>query len=419
MVDLWPLTGRGEELRVLGEALAHSEHKGVVVAGQAGVGKTRLSRAAADTATRSGWAVRRVAGTATGQALTLGAFARWADVGDASPLALARTVFARLTEGTDGAPLLLLVDDAHLLDDLSALIVHQLVIQDVARVIATIRTGYAAPDAVTALWKDGQLRRLELQPLSRNETDHLLDTVLDGPVSVEAAERMWTLSRGNVLFLHHLVEHERESGRLDVVDGEWCLTATPLASPSLVELVEMQVGTVPDEVGEVVDLVAIAEPIDQGVLGALTDPRWIDAAEQRGLITADGDAVFVGHPLYGEIRISQCGPMRLARLRGRVATAMKAAEEVDPLRLRLTLVGVRSAARCRNPFAGSQYRCIANRPEPRRATGTRLCRRGFKSVHQAASRPHPVPAGGRACRRGDPRHTQLAKSLSCPASSTA
>ncbi len=154
-------------------------------------------------------------------------------------------------------------------------------------------------------------------------------------MSVEAAERMWTLSRGNVLFLHHLVEHERESGRLDVVDGEWRLTATPLASPSLVELVEMQVGTVPDEVGEVVDLVAIAEPIDQGVLGALTDPRWIDAAEQRGLITADGDAVFVGHPLYGEIRISQCGPMRLARLRGRVATAMKAAEGIDPLRLGL------------------------------------------------------------------------------------
>ena len=43
MVDLWPLTGRGEELRIIGEALAHSEHKGVVVAGQAGVGKTRLA----------------------------------------------------------------------------------------------------------------------------------------------------------------------------------------------------------------------------------------------------------------------------------------------------------------------------------------------------------------------------------------
>ncbi len=164
MVDLWPLTGRGEELASWARLLPTANTKAWSSRVRQVSARPGSVAQAADTATRSGWAVRRVAGTATGRALTLGAFARWADVGDASPLALARTVFARLTEGTDGAPLLLLVDDAHLLDDLSALIVHQLVIQDVARVIATIRTGYAAPDAVTALWKDGQLRRLELSP---------------------------------------------------------------------------------------------------------------------------------------------------------------------------------------------------------------------------------------------------------------
>jgi DNA-binding CsgD family transcriptional regulator len=337
MVDRWPLTGRGEELRIMGEALAHSEHKGVVVAGQAGVGKTRLGRAAADAAARSGWAVRRIAGTATGQAVTLGAFARWADLTDASPLALARNVFAGLTGDTAGAQLLLLVDDAHLLDDLSALIVHQLVIQDVARVIATIRTAHTAPDAVTALWKDGLLRRLELQPLSRNESDHLLQTVLDGPISPDCAERMWVLSRGNVLFLHHLVEHERETGRLALVEGEWRSTATPSASPSLIELVEHQIGAIPDGVREVVDLVAIAEPIEREILAGLADPQSIEDAEQRELImtASTGDAVYVGHPLYGEIRLSQCGPLRLKRLRGRVATAIAGTDTVDPLRLGL------------------------------------------------------------------------------------
>jgi hypothetical protein len=54
------------------------------------------------------------------------AFARWADDTDTSPLALARKVFAGLTAGMHGAPLLVFVDDAHLLDDLSALILHQL-----------------------------------------------------------------------------------------------------------------------------------------------------------------------------------------------------------------------------------------------------------------------------------------------------
>jgi DNA-binding NarL/FixJ family response regulator len=326
MAGQWPLTGRGEELR-----------KGMVIAGLAGVGKTRLARAAADAATGAGWAVRRIAGTATGRPVTLGAFACFADDTDASPLSLAHKVFAGLTAGTAGAPVLVFVDDAHLLDDLSALIVHQLVLQDVAGVLATVRAGEPAPDAVTALWKDALLPRLELQPLSRNESGSLLHTVLDGDVSADCAEWMWRLSRGNVLFLHHLVEHERESGRLARVDGQWCWAGTPSVSPSLVELVQQQIGAVPDDVGDVVDLVAIAEPVDRELLTGLADPHSIESAEQRGLISAAADAgtVCVGHPLYGEIRLSACGPLRLRRLRGRVAAAMAQAPAADPIRLGL------------------------------------------------------------------------------------
>jgi DNA-binding NarL/FixJ family response regulator/predicted negative regulator of RcsB-dependent stress response len=337
MADRWPLTGRGEELRVINEALADEDHPGMVLTGLAGVGKTRLARAAADAAAREGWSVRRIAGTVTGRPVTLGAFARWIDDASTSPLTLARKVFAGLAADTPDAPLLLFVDDAHLLDDMSALIVHQLVLQGAARVIATSRTGQPAPDAVTALWKDGLLRRLELQPLSRDESSTLLSTVLGGPVSVDCAKRMWNLSRGNVLFLHHLVEEERDAGRLAQAANEWRWTGTPSASSTLVELVELQIGAVPEDVRDVVDIVAITEPVDRALLIALTDSVAVEAAEQRGLIQAGttGDVVYVGHPLYGEIRLSQCGPTRLRRLRGRVATAMAQSDALDPLRLGL------------------------------------------------------------------------------------
>ena len=340
MVQRWPLTGREEELRVIREALSEDERKGIVLAGQPGVGKTRLARAAAEVAAQAGWMVRRVSGTATARQVTLGAFAHWADDNGASPFALARKVLAELAAGTGGAPLLVAVDDAHLLDDMSALVVHELVLQDMASVIVTIRTGEPAPDAVTALWKDSLLRRLELQPLSRNEADHLLATVLNGPLAVGAAARMWRLSRGNVLYLQHLVDHELATGRLTETHGEWRWEGTPSASPSLVELVEQQIGAVPEEVREVVDLVAIAEPIGRELLMTLADPEAIEAAEQRELIGAAsvGDAVCVGHPLYSEIRLSRCGPMRLRRLRGRVATAMAQAHVGDPLRLGLLWV---------------------------------------------------------------------------------
>ncbi len=337
MADRWPLTGRAEELRLIGEALTGGEYKGMVVAGAAGVGKTRLTRAAADAATRTGWSVRRVAGTATGRAVTLGAFARWSDDADTSALTLVRKVFAGLQEGTKGAPLLVLVDDAHLLDDLSALIVHQLVLQNVASVVATIRTGEPTPDAVRALWKDNLLRRLELQPLSRSETEHLMQTFLDGPVSPDSAERCWELSRGNVLFLRHLIEHEWEAGGFALIDDQWRWAGRLSASPSLVELVEQEIGAVAEDVQQVVDLVAIAEPIDRNLLTVLADPQAIESAEQRGLIVSatTTDTVSVAHPLYGEIRLSRCGTLRLKRLRGRIAAAMAKIDDADLLRLGL------------------------------------------------------------------------------------
>lgn len=340
MSDRWPLTGRREELQLVADALADTERRGVLIAGRAGVGKTRLAREAAEAMAAAGWAVSRLAGTATGRSVPLGAFAQWVDDFDANPMAMARQVITELRAGAGDAPLLVVVDDAHLLDDLSALAVHQLVAHGAAapiQVIATVRNGEPAPDAVSTLWKDGVLRRLELQPLSRPEAEELLVSVL-GAVNPDCLVRMWKLTRGNVLYLRHLVEQERAAGRLVCEAGQWCWTAGLSVSPTLVELVETQIGAVPDDVREVVDLVAVAEPIDRSCLMALASPHAVEVAEERGLIRVppSADAVYVGHPLYGEIRLQQCGPLRLRRLRGDVATAMaREPARVDPIRLGL------------------------------------------------------------------------------------
>ncbi|MGC7097402.1 hypothetical protein ACPZ19_22235 [Amycolatopsis lurida] len=52
---------------------------------------------------------------------------------------------------------------AHLLDELSALVVRELVLSGTAPMVLTMRSGELAPDAVTTLWKDGYLDRLEVQ----------------------------------------------------------------------------------------------------------------------------------------------------------------------------------------------------------------------------------------------------------------
>lgn len=339
----WPLIGRAEELGIIAAALAEGgENTGVAIAGRPGVGKSRLAREAVTAASQSGWAVRWVVGTVTARSVPLGSFAQWTDGIDGNPLRLVHHVISTMTSGEADERVLVAVDDAHLLDDLSAFVLHQLVLQRLATVIATIRSGHAAPDAVTALWKDGHLRRMELQPLSRAESDALIATALSGAVSAECVDRLWRFTHGNVLFLRQLLEQELGAGRLVDAEGQWHWRGKVAVSPSLMDLVELQIGAVSLPVREVVDLVAVAEPMERSCLAALVRAEAIEEAERRGLIGVSSstitDLVLVGHPLYGEVRLEQSGPLRLRRLRGRAAKAMSdlaATRGVDPLRLGL------------------------------------------------------------------------------------
>ena len=126
----WPLTGRDAELRLVGEALSSGSAGGVVIAGVAGVGKTRLAAEAAELAGAEGCAVEWVRASGSARSIPLGAFATLLPATDrrlpegAELLARARQALA---ERAAGRRLVLCVDDGHLLDDASAALVHQLV----------------------------------------------------------------------------------------------------------------------------------------------------------------------------------------------------------------------------------------------------------------------------------------------------
>ncbi len=338
----WPFTGRGGELDRLTTLLSgDAGYAGAAIVGGAGVGKTRLAREAAEEAARRGWAVRPVEGTVAGQAIPLGAFASWIDRLDGQPLHLVGTVISAITETPDGRLVLVTVDDAHLLDDLSAFVLHQLVTRGAARVIATLRSGESAPETVTALWKDSHLRRVDLEPLTRRECDALLATVLGGSVTSAATARIWELTRGNVLFLHQLVRQERQAGRLARDDtGGWQWSGPVTVSATLADLVDIYIGAAPEPVTDVLDLLAVAGPLNLVHLTALADPAAIEDAERRELIRvsdqAPADVVRIGHPLYAETRRARMGLMRARRLRGRIAESMSAssgAAAPDPVRL--------------------------------------------------------------------------------------
>jgi hypothetical protein len=89
------------------------------------------------------------------------------------------------------------VDDAHLLDELSAVLVHQLALRRAATLVLTLRTGQTAPDTVTALRKDGH-RTVEGH-LYRACANSVPPTALSSPpCSAEPKSRSCVPLRANV-----------------------------------------------------------------------------------------------------------------------------------------------------------------------------------------------------------------------------
>ncbi|WP_396915826.1 AAA family ATPase [Mycolicibacterium sp.] len=228
VIHRWPLVGRTEELQIIADATrATGDHaRGVVLSGAAGVGKTRLAReAVAGCGPRS---VRRhwIVGTASSRTVPLGAFVGIASDFGPDPLRRVREVIDGLIGDAGRGEVIVGVDDAHLLDDLSAFTVHQLVTRRLATVILTIRSGGSPPDAITAIWKDQHLERLELQPLSPGEIADLVEHVLGGPVDSFSAQRLWQYTQGNALYLRYLLDNEVSAGRVTRTRASGCGTGS-------------------------------------------------------------------------------------------------------------------------------------------------------------------------------------------------
>src|SRR6266536_31921 len=220
----WPLVGRQAELEGLAAALKGPVAGGVVLAGAAGVGKTRLAREALARPEAVGWDVEWVAATRAAASIPFGAVSHLlpsAERPSDDLLATLGQTAVLLAERSHGRPLVLGVDDAHLLDDASAALVHLLALRGLAVVLATVRTGEPAPDSVVALWKDDLARRGDLSPLSPEATAELLDRVLGGPVDGVTRKEVLRVSEGNPLYLRELVLGGLETGALRQVDGVW------------------------------------------------------------------------------------------------------------------------------------------------------------------------------------------------------
>lgn len=299
----WPFTAREDELELVRRSLTAGS-QGILVTGPAGCGKTRLVTEAVRGADRA-----RVAGTPETRHLPFAAFAHL----------LPETLSLHRAVQLLSAVRLLVVDDAHLLDDASAALVHQLAVHGRTRLLVVATDGAPLPGAIARLWTGEMLPRLALEPLSREAVEELLTAGTGAAPEPLTLNRLDRLCRGDLRLLRDLVAAAREHGAFDrrpdtdtgtdtfAVRGP--LPLTPAVRAHCARVLERD----DPEERETLDRLAFAEPLPPAIDGF--DLRVLERLEADHLVrTDDRCTVRLAHPLHGPALRSAAGRLRARRL---------------------------------------------------------------------------------------------------------
>lgn len=301
----WPFVGRLDEIDTVVD-LVGSESS-ALIAGPAGVGKTKLLGAAIDRLQRP--PALRIAGA-------IDAAPRWPDL-----------------PGDDN---LIVVDDIHLLDEDSLTVIASLVAAGRVSMLATLRTGEEASPLVTALWKDEHAVRVDVGPLTRIDIDQILDAHLPGPIDVAARLTLWEMSQGSPLVLRELVRSALDQHQLDFVDGGWRLRGRP-RSGRLEDLLAVRLEVLDPIPRRAVELVALGSPLPLQPLASVVGWSAIDEAARSELIECRVDErrrnAVIAHPVFTDIVSQRLGiagqAVRFGELLAMIeATPMRRADDV-------------------------------------------------------------------------------------------
>ncbi|MGW1617273.1 LuxR C-terminal-related transcriptional regulator [Streptomyces sp. NPDC002285] len=339
----WPLAGREEELEAFAAAWAGQGLQALVVFGPAGVGKSRLAEECLSRAAKGSWKAARVRATAAAAAVPLGALAHLipAGVDLSDPVKGFGAVTRALAGSGRKRRWVLLVDDLHLLDAASTVLLRQLLDTGVLRLIGTVRSGEPVSDAVDALTGGDRTHRIDLTTFSEGQLEQVVRAALGGPVGHRTLQAFYTASGGNALYLRELV-HGALTDKALASDGEiWELTQGALPStPQLTELISRRLAAAGSDARGVLELLALCESLPLADAQSVSSLEVLAALEAADLVHVVKDqrraTVVLSHPLYGEILRSGIPTLHRRRLLLEQADRLKptgARRREDTLRL--------------------------------------------------------------------------------------
>lgn len=379
-----PLVGRDEELEALEDildALFSGQGRFVLLAGEAGVGKSRLAAEIAERVRRRGGhvlvgasyeqegqvpygpfveALGRVAtslgptdlrGMLGAAALPLFSLAPGAAVALAwdAPPALAgppdrQRLFAAIADFlarlAAQAPVLFVLDDLHFADEATLQLLHYLVRTGRDKpllFLGTFRPEEAGPadplrQLVATLRRERLVTPFELRRLDARESELLVATLLGSdPIDRAVFETIYGLAEGNPFYTEEAVQALRERGQLERVDGRWRLRSEVAAVPGpLADLLAARLERLRPNARQVLRLAAVVgREIPYTLLRAtsdLSEQDLLDALDEclaRRVLEESTDGYRFTHPLQRTAIYDGLSRARRAHLHGSVAKALE------------------------------------------------------------------------------------------------
>ncbi|MGW1617332.1 LuxR C-terminal-related transcriptional regulator [Streptomyces sp. NPDC002285] len=282
-----------------------SPYSGVLLAGPTGVGKTRLASDALDTL------------SSTRQVIKV--MSTWPDcerpdscgcvAGGICRAQPVREVFNSLHAAPQsGRGAIIFIDDVHLLDPATSAMVLDLAEQQAVLLLITLNTDEAAPAAVTMLWKDNHVHRMEIGPLNSGDSRRLAGELTGHKLDRSAAVYLARLSDGNPLLLRELIRNAQQQQLFTPSPSGWTIpNELPLSIP-LYELITRKVTGLTGNCRTALERIALAESIALPRLESLASAVTLLDLEERDLVrvvtssldnTQTSAHVQVAHPLIG------------------------------------------------------------------------------------------------------------------------
>ncbi len=318
------LLGRLTEIEQVTQAMQRADLVGAVLTGEAGVGKSSLLDAVVAKARNEGFAVVQLFGSRATATLPLYAFSSFLQSAN-DDQAVERFIAVRraLIDRAAGRPLLVAIDDAHLLDDSSAVLVSQLARELAIFLLCSVRDGEPTPEPISSLWVQGLAILLPVAPLSRQLVIRLVSEALGGPLTPMLEGEIWKRTNGNPLHARELSMGSLASGAIQEVKGVWTMVGPLAASTALVDLVRQRLRSLNDDQQHALCVVALSEPAGLGLLEAVANGDALISLEEAGLVRVTQDrrrmVVRLTHPLYGEVVRTQTSQLRARKIRRALA----------------------------------------------------------------------------------------------------